>query len=292
MYKLLSIKKILKKLYWLGCIGVIGTLFDIRILELFYMFFLLAILDFILSLVIVLKSDSKLKEVSDLKFLFQNLGMLVGIPIIYIRNSFCLPNIKNYTSSNYYMLPFNDEWLVVNGGIDKVHSHSWRMCNQRYAYDFFIVIDGLSHDSDGTDVKDYYCYEKPIIAPADGTVVELKNYFEDTPVTGKSEIKCTASDVRGNYIVIKHDNGEYSTIAHIKKNSFLVNIGDKVKQRQEIAKCGNSGNTSEPHIHFQIQKGQSFLFNASLPIYFDSIETSINESIHYLTAGQLVKNRI
>lgn len=78
--------KVIKKLYWLGLIGLLGTFFKIRILELFYLFFLLGIVDVIISFIIVLKEDDN--TVSDLKLLFQNLGMLIGIPVIYLRNFF------------------------------------------------------------------------------------------------------------------------------------------------------------------------------------------------------------
>ncbi len=104
---------------------------------------------------------------------------------------------------------------------------------------------------------------------------------------------CSASDVRGNYIVIQHSAQEYSTIAHIKKDSFCVKPGDKVFRGQVIARCGNSGNTSEPHIHFQIQQGKSFLFSAGLPIWFTNLKnhTSPDDTVH-ISRGQLVEKEL
>ncbi|MCC0720555.1 M23 family metallopeptidase [Clostridioides sp. ZZV14-6105] len=284
--------KIIKKMYWMGCIGIVGTILNIKLLELFYLFFLLAILDFILSLILVLKCDDDMQEVKDLKFLFQNIGMLIGIPIIYLINLFRLPNVYNHKTVNGYILPFNGRWLVANGGIDKENSHSWGICNQRYAYDFVIERNGKSYSNNRTSVTDYFCYNQPVIAPADGIVVEIKNSFEDTPISNKVEVQCSASDIRGNYIVIKHTSNEYSTIAHLKKDSFIVSVRDFIKQGQQIASCGNSGNTSEPHIHFQIQQGKSFLFSASLPIYFDNIINCTEDTdVHYITGGQTVENQ-
>lgn len=278
--------KIIKKLYWLGMVGLVGSIFNIKVLELFYLFFLFGILDFILSFIIESKSNS------DLKFLFQNLGMLVGIPYIYMKNRFSLPNINNYQSQNKYILPFKGSWIVASGGIDKKNSHSWGICNQRYAYDFFIMVNGKTYQRKGTSVTDYYCYDQEIIAPANGIIVELKNQYFDTPVSQLSKIQCRASDIRGNYITIKHSSGEYSMIAHLKKNSFLVEVGDKVIKGQKLARCGNSGNSSEPHVHFQVQQGQNFLYNASIPVYFDEVLNSSNEKTHYLSAGQLVRNNL
>ena len=94
-----TVVKIIKKLYWLGLIGIAGSVFDIPILKLFYLFFLLAIIDFILSLIIVLRTESTDETINELKFLLQNLGMLIGIPFIYIRNMFQLPNVDTCLGS-------------------------------------------------------------------------------------------------------------------------------------------------------------------------------------------------
>lgn len=284
--------KVIKKMYWLGLIGVIGTLFDIPNLKLFYLFFLLAILDFVLSFILVMRAESTDETITDLKFLFQNLGMLIGIPLIYIRNLFFLPNVQNYKPKILYNLPFSGSWTVANGGINKIDSHSWAICNQRYAYDFYIEKAGKTYQENGKSVSDYFCYGKAILAPADGVVVEIKNLFDDTPIPEQQEVSCSASDVRGNYIVIQHSKHEYSTIAHIQKDSFTVNVGEKVYRGQQIACCGNSGNTSEPHIHFQIQQGKSFLLSASLPIWFTDIRNNTTSNLTtHISRGQKVENK-
>lgn len=287
-----TFKKVIKKMYWLGLLGFAGTILDIPSLELFYLFFLLALVDFVISIIIVFQTKNTNETVNDIKFLFQNLGMLIGIPLIYIRNGFHLPSAKGYKPKTLYSLPFENSWIVANGGIDKENSHSWSICNQRYAYDFYIEVNGKTFCDSGKSVTDYYCYGKPILAPADGIVVEIKNLFDDTPIPDKPETLCSASDIRGNYIVIKHADHEYSTIAHIKKDSFCVNVGESVQRGQQIACCGNSGNTSEPHIHFQIQQGKSFLLSASLPICFtDLINHTTCQSSPYIARGQIVENK-
>lgn len=284
--------KIIKKMYWLGLIGFLGTFLDIPVLRLFYLFFLLAIVDFVLSFIIVIRTESTDETAIALKFLSQNIGMLIGIPVIYVRNLFFLPNIRNYKPQTLYSLPFSGCWTVANGGINRETSHSWSICNQRYAYDFFVEENGKTFHGDGKSVSDYFCYGKPVLSPADGIVVEIKNLFEDTPIPEEQEVLCSASDVRGNYIVIQHTKHEYSTIAHIKKDSFCVNVGDKVCRGQQIACCGNSGNTSEPHIHFQVQQGKSFLFSASLPIWFTKIINYItSKADSHISRGQIVENQ-
>ena len=68
-------------------------------------------------------------------------------------------------------------------------------------------------------------------------------------------------------------------------------MGESVKRGQKIALCGNSGNTSEPHIHFQIQQGKSFLMSASLPISFIDIKNiPYQEERQFISRGQFVEN--
>ena len=71
-----------------------------------------------------------------------------------------------------------------------------------------------------------------------------------------------------------------------------MKVGDKVYRGQQIARCGNSGNTSEPHIHFQVQQGKSFLLSASLPIWFEKIRNhSISHNSPHISKGDIVENQ-
>lgn len=284
--------KIIRKMYWLGLIGVIGTIFDIKLLKLFCLFFLLSILDITLSLINISLSNECNTNVTNLKFLFQNIGLLISIPIIYIRNKLDLPSIQNYKPSIIYSLPFTGHWTVAKGGVVKETSHSWSICNQRYAYDFYMEESDATFKGQGNSVEDYLCYGKPIIAPADGIVIKIINIYIDTPISNKHEIACNVSDIRGNYIVIRHSDNEYSSIFHIMKDSFCVNVGDKIYRGQLIASVGNSGNTSEPHIHFQVQQSSSFLLSASLPISFINIKkNSVFHSETFICTNDIVENK-
>ena len=185
-----------------------------------------------------------------------------------------MPSKENYTCKANYILPFTGKWTVFNGGADKNLSHSWGIFPQRYAYDFIIMDDeGKSFSGDNKALQSYYCYGKDIIAPADGVVVKAAGRHPDSRVNGAKAF-CDTWDMRGNFIVIKHAPREYSLIAHLAPGSVTVKAGDTVKQGQIIAKCGNSGNTSEPHIHFQLQTGKSFFTSAGLPIAFSGVNAA------------------
>lgn len=276
--------KISSKLQWLWLIGVFGDLTNISGLEPFYFFGLFALIEVL----------SNLRSIPDnLHLLFQMLGQLFCIPLTHIRYGFSLPSAENYHSDCKYTLPFEGEWYVVNGGTEKETSHSWAVCSQRYAYDFYIQDEqGQSYCGDREDLSNYYCYKRNVLSPADGIVVAAKDFYIDTPIAPIGTADCAAGDIRGNFIVIRHGDRQYSVIAHLLRGSISVKPGDKVARGQKIACCGNSGNTSEPHIHFQVQAGRSFLLSAGLPILFNHIEIDNEQSKSpgFITNGQHVKN--
>ncbi|MCL2519673.1 MAG: M23 family metallopeptidase [Spirochaetaceae bacterium] len=206
------------------------------------------------------------------KFTLQVFMQFFGEVYLFICN---LKKKPNNNSAIEYSLPFEDEWLVVNGGIDKENSHSWDIQAQRYAYDFFITDKHCnSYKENKYKLENYYCYNQPILAPADGVVVEIGNRCRESNIMRFSLLDAYKKDIRGNYIVIKHED-EYSLIAHIIKDSFNVKVGEAVKRGQLIAKCGNSGNSSEPHIHFQVAAGSSFFASNSLKINFKNINLKL-----------------
>lgn len=146
--------------------------------------------------------------------------------------------------------------------------------SQRYAYDFVKINEDIkTYEGDFKNLENYLCYSEDVIAPADGIVASISNNYKDSHIMWNQSTDPLIKDIRGNYITIKHSDKEYSFIAHLKPNSILVKTGDRVSRYQKIAECGNSGNTSEPHIHFQVQNKKSFIFSAGLPITFKDIVT-------------------
>ena len=209
---------------------------------------------------------------------FQTVYQVLGMIVPYFRCKFRLPSKENYIAKENYILPFTGKWTVVNGGLTKKLSHSWSLLPQRYAYDFIIIDDeGKSFSGDKRSVNSYYCYGIDVVAPANGVVVGLYDRYKDTFVDGKNAY-CDSSHIAGNNIIIKHNDSEYSGIAHLMPGSVNVKKGDIVKQGEVIAKCGNSGNSSEPHIHFQLQSGKSFFLSAGLPIAFSDIKSRKKEN--------------
>lgn len=142
-------------------------------------------------------------------------------------------------------LPFWGEWKVTqahNGEI--THKGDWR-----HAWDFEIADETDKYFSgSGLSCSDYYCYNKPIIAPAAGWIEQVQDFVDDNKIGDVNTEKNW-----GNTIIIRHTDLLFTKISHIKKESFKVNIGDYVKKGDIIANCGNSGRSPQPHLHFQMQ---------------------------------------
>lgn len=244
-----------------------------------------------------------------ISLLLQSLKQMWGMIVLEYKYQGKLPNPENYHSSIKYSLPFYGKWVVLNGGITERLSHSWDIPTQRYAYDFVVLDDaGSSFYGEETEVKSFYCYGKNILAPADGIIVEVGTGTPNSRITKNRDVSCSARDMRGNYILIRHADHEYSLLAHLKPDSILVTVGQTVKRGEKVAECGNSGNTTEPHLHFQVQMGTSFYSSPGLPVEFENIavgdtinyeefdgrhlnEKKTNFYPPYITVGQTVFNR-
>lgn len=252
-----------KKLKWFGLLGLLGYVTPYENLKLLWLIWLLCFVEII----------------AEWRILCQSMLQITGILVANLKPSAKQSFAASPRTANRYCLPFGGQWTVVNGGIDKEMSHSWSIPAQRYAYDFLMLDeDGKSHLGDPRKPESYYCYNRDILAPCEGTVLSIQDGHEDSLIDGKGSADCRANDIRGNHILINHGNKEYSLIAHIKKDSVRVGIGDTVMQGQILARCGNSGNSSEPHIHYQLQDGKSFYFSSGLPVGFCNIQAEQKEN--------------
>lgn len=142
-------------------------------------------------------------------------------------------------------LPFLGTWSVSQGYEgDITHKGEWSK-----AIDFVIVDEERrTFMEPASRPEHFYCFNKPVLACADGVVEEVVNHVEDNEI---GEVNMVQN--WGNSIVIKHATGLYSKVSHLRKNSAKVKSGDFVKQGDVIGLCGNSGRSPEPHLHFQLQ---------------------------------------
>jgi len=142
-------------------------------------------------------------------------------------------------------LPVLGNWMVSQGYAGSMtHKGDWKE-----ALDFVLLDDELkTYRNPGNEPEHFYCYGKPVLAPADGIVEEIADHIEDNSVGGNN-----TSQNWGNTIVLRHAEGLYTKLSHLKKNSMRVAKGDYVRRGDLLALCGNSGRSPEPHLHFQVQ---------------------------------------
>lgn len=151
-------------------------------------------------------------------------------------------------------LPFRGEWLVVWAGDRAELNHHIDHPSQRRAADLVIVdAAGSTHKGDGRALTDYYAYRQDILAMADGVVVTV---VDGVPDSVPGELNPYLAP--GNMVVIRHDGDVHSAYAHLIPGSIKVKVGAKVRRGQVLGACGNSGNSSEPHLHVQLQDGPRF----------------------------------
>jgi murein DD-endopeptidase MepM/ murein hydrolase activator NlpD len=135
--------------------------------------------------------------------------------------------------------------------------------DQRFAYDFLVVRDGRTHSGDPLRNDSYFCFGQPVLAPGSGTVVRAANRVADN-VPGEMN----AEQPLGNHVIIDHGPGEFSFLVHLQRGSVAVQPGQRVQSGEVVGRCGNSGHSSEPHLHYHLQNTAEFQRGEGLPAQF------------------------
>jgi hypothetical protein len=174
-------------------------------------------------------------------------------------------SITSMTPSATVRLPANVPLKVAWGG-DRLEVNAHVVVpDQRWAYDFVVE----PYFTGSPTLTDYGCYGIPVVAPADAVVVEAHD-GEPDGIPGVDTLNYQSP--KGNFIALKLETETYLIIAHLKPGSVLVMEGEKVNEGQVIGQCGNSGNSSEPHIHIHLQRQDPTIyplnFAEGLPLYF------------------------
>ena len=176
-----------------------------------------------------------------------------------------LPQIERNTTP--LILPFKGEWTVFWGGDTKELNYHVVSKAQKNAFDFVIKDEeGKSFKTDGATNEDYYAFGQEVIAPCDGEVVLVVDGIKDNKPGELNPIY-----VPGNSVILKTENNEYLFFAHFKQHTIKVKQGQKVEQGELLGLCGNSGNSSEPHIHFHIQNVEDINIATGVKCYFEKI---------------------
>ncbi|WP_442814415.1 M23 family metallopeptidase [Streptomyces sp. NBC_01808] len=189
--------------------------------------------------------------------------------------------------------PVAGRWRAFNSPADKVPSHGTHFLAQTYAIDIIRTPEDTTEDApenapDGTRKgasapalrwwppfpanRDFPAFGAPVLAPAAGRVVTVagsahRDHRARNTVLGLAYLMVVEQVVRsaaagtgigaivGNHVVLELEDGSYALFAHLRRGSATVREGEAVRAGQQLAACGNSGNSSEPHLHFQLMDG-------------------------------------
>lgn len=216
--------------------------------------------------------------------------------------------VSRYQSANHYRAPVDGRWFVFASG-DAAQHHRW-VVSSEYAIDIAqLNADMRSHTGDGARLTDYRTFGAPIHAVADGVVVAARAdridnegmlrqpgetfeaYMERSAEAQQAIMMADGFEgAAGNYVLIRHANGEHSLYAHMRQGSVRVQVGDNVSAGAQIGAAGSSGNSTEPHLHFQIIDGPDLNRARGLPFVFEGLrEDWLAMQGRHLRAGDVLE---
>ena len=173
-----------------------------------------------------------------------------------------------------------EDWVAGNGPSNtSVHRRAFIPVNgrayisQRFAIDWVqLNADGKTYQGDSEDNKNYRAYGSEIVAVADGVVTQTKDGIPQNIPNKPPVVPITLETIGGNHVIMEIGDGLYAFYAHLQPGSLRVKVGDKVQRGQVLGLLGNSGNSSEPHLHFHICNVNSELACEGLPYAFATYE--------------------
>ena len=200
---------------------------------------------------------------------------------------FTLPKMERTQTD--LILPFNGEWTLFWGGDTPAQNyHVNAHGSQKHAIDVVIRDErGKSFRSLGRTNEDYYAFGKELIAPCAGEIVLVVDGVKDNTPGQMNPFFPT-----GNTVILRTENAEYLIFAHFKQHSIKVAQGQRVKQGDLLGLCGNSGNSSEAHLHFHAQNVEAMDVATGVKCYFAEIFVNDEMRSDYAPArNEKVKNK-
>ncbi|MFI1394685.1 M23 family metallopeptidase [Streptomyces sp. NPDC020681] len=191
--------------------------------------------------------------------------------------------------------PVTGRWSALNSPTDRVPSHGTHQYGQTYAIDIvaepeegirpaFAWLWPIARRS-----QDFPAFDAPLLAVADATVVRAddsrRDHLSRNSLLALLYLLLIESAVRalggagwvtGNHLVLDLGDGTYAMYAHLRHGSLEVRVGDRVRAGQQVARCGNSGNSTEPHVHFQLMDGPDVDTARGIPFRWRNIGVPAN----------------
>ena len=163
-----------------------------------------------------------------------------------------------------FRVPIDGPVTVAWGGSTAPVNYHVFLPDQRWAYDLLVTRDGRTFRTDGAAVEDYYAYGLAVYAPAAGVVFAARDGEPDVAIGARR----WGLAGLGNHVGIEVGPAEYLFIGHLQPGSVAVAVGDRVAAGQPLGRVGNSGNSSEPHVHLHLQDSTDPYFGEGIPFFF------------------------
>lgn len=228
------------------------------------------LLNFFIIIILLFKKIKSLKLAINIM-----VNILMIFPILMTMNiiPFAYPNtVEHAQPSMSVHFPLKEQTIVGWGGNnvkDNLPHAIWS--SEKWAYDLLMEPFNIGSDNN----EDYGIWNKTIHSPVSGVVIAA--YDGEDDITPGSE---DFNSLEGNYVYIKVEKtGTYLLLNHLKKDSVLVKVGDKVKPGDLLGHVGNSGSSSEPHLHIHHQRQNPTktiypVLAEGLPLFFKDINVS------------------
>ena len=183
-------------------------------------------------------------------------------------------------------------WQARNSPARRVPSHGTTRFGTSYAIDL-VPVDERNRSAKPSwrtllatePVADFVGFGRPVQAPIEGVVVatlddEVDHDAVRSPVAylffalnQASRIRAGIAAVAGNHVVIEvAPGGPYVLVAHLQHGSLRVSSGQRVERGDPVGACGNTGNSTQPHVHLQAVDSLSWETANAVPIVFRSYQ--------------------
>jgi murein DD-endopeptidase MepM/ murein hydrolase activator NlpD len=167
--------------------------------------------------------------------------------------------------------PSNDETNHHRRGIPIFNGRTFS--SRRYAIDWQQSEDGSTFSGDALDKHSYHSYGKPVLAVADGRVVKVRDGLPENAPGHEEDfhpaVPITIKTIAGNFITVDLGKGQFAHYLHLEPGTLRVKAGDRVRRGQVLAKIGNSGDSREPHLHFEVTDSPLVMVGDGLPYLID-----------------------
>jgi hypothetical protein len=205
----------------------------------------------------------------DFAMMLDEEGRIDILDIALSRSLFSLPTLDR--NAKALSLPFNGDWTVESGGdTEELNSlkHLLRADSSR-AFDFEVRDEtGKTRKDSGSGNEAYLSWSREVLAPGDGTVVEVVDGIEDNTPGWRNRSSS------GNAVCIQHSDREFSLLLHLKCGSIRVKRGDPVVRGGIVGLCGNSGNSLYPHLHYQLMNSSIAEVASGIKVFFERVHVT------------------